>query len=132
MSGARRVAIAILLVGATTLYGFGGFCCCMDSAASRIEGSGDPCGLMDHHRDGSCHRITNGNCLCSQCAGVLKAITSSEFKSVTLQESVQLLVLDEITQDVGFGSGGYPFTHLISTVRPHPISVLLQTCSFLS
>lgn len=131
MRRAREVAVAFLLVWATTLYGFGG-CCCMDSSDARIETAGDPCDLMDHHRADACHQIANGNCQCCQCGEALKAITSSEFKSFTAPESVQLLPVDEITQDVGFGSGGHPFTHHISTVRPHPINILLQTCSFLS
>jgi len=132
MSRAGIVAIAILLVWATTLYGFGGVCCCTDGPGVRVEASGDPCGLMDHPRADSCHQITNGNCTCRQCGEALKAIAPSELKSVTLQKSSQSLLVHEITQDVGFGSGGYPFTHLISTVKPHPMSVLLQTCSFLS
>ena len=132
MSGDPRVAIVILVLCTVTLYGVGGACCCAYRADVQMEGAGDPCDPTDHHSADSCHQITNVICLCSQCTGELKAVSSPEFKGFTLQQSAQPLVGDEIIRDVGFGWPGYLFASRLSAAKPRPISVLLQTCSFLS
>jgi hypothetical protein len=131
-SGPRRAAIVILVLCTITLYGPWGACCCANMTDARMEGTGDPCDKTDHHSANSCHQITDVTCLCSQCTGALKAVTSSDFKGFILQQGAQPLVVDEITRDVGFTRVGYLFAGRVLAAQSHPISVLLQTCSFLS
>jgi|GEM_PF-1181576 len=125
--------IIVLIFWANTAFGMPAACCCPTDGRELASCSGDNCVISRHdsscNGEGACEQGCNDGCLSLRCPDELGAVVLPEFSTVFPQPQLLVSLTSATDSHEPLNTNRADSRSCPSS---RPISVLLQTCSFLS